>query len=307
MARRRLPTRSVFDLTSEISLGAQSYGGPSDARRWRSESWTGPNIPDAWLASQPTTTDFSIQGKLSELQRVLLRASGEVELRFGYAGTQSSPLIFSDPGSIRLVFTYRTPDGVGTLAIKGLNTAGNQSPFRWMPANAAEVTAVANLMSSGLSEDNRILSVNFNNAGRGETRAPAPVVQPAQDTDVTEAGGVANADGGDPEASGNFSVMDDMPGATIQGRMGTAGAWVPGSDTANSGPNGARGALISGTYGDLYLKADASWTYQLADERAATEALAAGASETDAFNFRASDGTGLLHGPAAEHQGDRRQ
>ena len=285
------PTRSVFDLTSEISLGAQSYGGPSDARRWRSESWIGPNIPDAWLASQPTTTDFSIQGKLSELQRVLLRASGEVELRFGYAGTQSSPLIFSDPGSIRLVFTYRTPDGVGTLAIKGLNTTGNQSPFRWMPANAAEVAAVANLMSSGLSEDNRILSVNFNNAGRGETRAPAPVVQTAQDTDVTEAGGLANADGGDPKASGSFSVMDDMPGATIQGRMGTAGAWVPGSDTASSGPNGARGALISGTYGDLYLKADASWTYQLADERAATEALAAGASETDAFNFRASDGT----------------
>ena len=271
-----VPTAGTYDLTALIPLSAQTYSG--DNPRWRTETWTGPAMPAAWA----TATGDDAQ----TLQRVLLRPNGSIELRFGHVTPTSSPITFLNPSTIRVVFTYQTPNGIGTLAIQGLVTTGNSSPFMWTPSNSAEVTAMLSLLSAGLSENNRMLSINFNNAGRGVTSAPK---RPAgeQDTEVTETGvdmqGAVVA--GDEDAGGSFSIMDDMPGATtIEGRAGTTGSnWTTGISTGD-------GAKVDGAYGELFLMADATWTYRLLNARDATNALAAGATAPDTFTFRAYDG-----------------
>ena len=113
------------------------------------------------------------------------------------------------------------------------------------------------------------------------------------DTAVTEAGGVANATAGDAAANGSFSVTDPdandgNPAAGLigsnmrmQGKFGS-GTWKDGNNIANSN----NGTKITGMYGDLYLKNDGSWTYELNDDDADTQALDANDSETETFKIR---------------------
>ena len=268
-----VPAGGIYDFTALIPEPAQSYGGRNP--RWRTETWTGPKMPRAWATAPGAEFRHT-------LQRVILRPDGSIELRFGEASAAPSGITFHNPSSIRVVFHYQTLQGVGTLAVQGLQTADNASPFKWTPSNAAEVTAVVNLMARGINATNRMLSINFNNAGRGETRAPEP--ESAVDSKVVEAGASGS---GDPNGSGRFELMDDMFGPTIEARAVTAGDnWVTGSDTANGGD----GAKVDGRYGDLFLKADASWTYRLDNERDLTDALATGVTVDDNFQFRAFDG-----------------
>ena len=133
---------------------------------------------------------------------------------------------------------------------------------------------------------------------------------------VTEAGVNASnaAVAGDAEAMGSFTVADleqtdYATQVTIEGRVGSTGSYTTGDSTANSGPNGARGARIAGQYGRFFLTgADASgaiaWSYELdndcgggsggsaTDPGCATNALAANAMMTDTLRVRASDGAG---------------
>ena len=70
--------------------------------------------------------------------------------------------------------------------------------------------------------------------------------------------------------------------------------FVSGSDT----DNGGEGTKIRGVYGDLYLKNDGTWTYELVNRRDATQLLNAGDRENDVFEIRVEnvDGTTAYSG-----------
>ena len=83
---------------------------------------------------------------------------------------------------------------------------------------------------------------------------------------VVEAGG---ADPGDPTASGTLPMGPDTDGDALL--------------VANAG-------TYEGTYGSLELTADGQWTYSLDNSRPATNALVAGQTVTDQFDFALTDG-----------------
>ncbi|MGL2995336.1 VCBS domain-containing protein, partial [Flavobacterium sp. TSSA_36] len=58
-------------------------------------------------------------------------------------------------------------------------------------------------------------------------------------------------------------------------------------NTEGSGTAGTLGSILTGTYGDLIIKADGSFTYVANN----AQALAAGATAHDYFNYTMSDGT----------------
>jgi VCBS repeat-containing protein len=91
-----------------------------------------------------------------------------------------------------------------------------------------------------------------------------------QDTEVTEAGGVANGDPGDPDAAGTLSVTDVDEG----------------EDAFQAVDSGA----LQGVYGDFtFDETTGAWTYTLDEDLA--DSLAAGAVETDTLTVTSLDGT----------------
>ena len=139
-------------------------------------------------------------------------------------------------------------------------------------------------------------------AGANDAPTLIEVVDPDPDKLVTEAGGVGNAVAGDPDGSGSFTFADVDAGTTlvIQGRAGDSGdAWSSGDDSANDND----GTKVVGIYGNLYLRADGRWKYELDDEKLATQALTAtSAGILDTFTFRVDDGAaGMDTRYSAEH------
>ena len=93
---------------------------------------------------------------------------------------------------------------------------------------------------------------------------------PGGDTSVTEAGGVANAIAGDPNASGQVTVSDVDNGQAV----------------FQTPPS------LNGTYGTFTFNAvNGQWTYTLDNSRAATQALNVGSAVTDTLTVTSLDGT----------------
>ena len=111
----------------------------------------------------------------------------------------------------------------------------------------------------------------------------------------------------DANAGGRFTYMDPDAddvgfgsGAVIQGRVGSTGVWVPGSAaTRTVGSEMLAGAVLTGTYGRLYLNRDGSWQYRLDNDDPDTQALVGvvgmGANAirgVETFTFRIDNGAG---------------
>ena len=122
-------------------------------------------------------------------------------------------------------------------------------------------------------------------------------------TDTINAGPTANADAasvaeqgvsepGTATASGSLLANDTDPNLLTTG-LGETLTVI--SAAANGGATSAvAGTLVlDGVYGTLTLAADGSWTYQLDDERAATQALRAGESASEIFAYTIADAHGL--------------
>ena len=98
-------------------------------------------------------------------------------------------------------------------------------------------------------------------------------------------------------ATGQLSVADDdaadaggfaATDLALQTRADSGSAWATANtDTANDG----KGLKIDGTYGALYLKSDGSWSYELDNDDADTQALNASESVSETFELRVTDGT----------------
>ncbi len=126
-----------------------------------------------------------------------------------------------------------------------------------------------------------------------------PVLTGTTTGSVIEAGGVNNAVGGTPTASGNIRFNDQdgddvnndfagSPDIGIEARAGSSGSYASGQGTGASG-----GRQITGTYGTLHLGADGSWRYVLDNSLTATQALDQDDTETDTFDVRITDSDGI--------------
>ncbi len=106
----------------------------------------------------------------------------------------------------------------------------------------------------------------------GAQDAASIAVLGASDNNVTEAGGVANAIAGDPNAGGTLKVND--------------------LDFNEDHFQTPSGASLNGTYGTFTFNPTTGvWAYNLNNGLAATQALAAGQSETETLTVTSADGS----------------
>src|SRR5690606_20011270 len=103
----------------------------------------------------------------------------------------------------------------------------------------------------------------------GTNDTPVITVEDGSDNQVTEAGGIANADAGDPDASGKLSITDADAGQSH----------FADPDTGD----------LQGTYGKFtFDPATGNWTYTLDNDLEATQALRAGQIVTETLTVRSA-------------------
>ncbi|WP_374240632.1 VCBS domain-containing protein [Zoogloea sp.] len=121
---------------------------------------------------------------------------------------------------------------------------------------------------------------------------PVPAVQTAE---VTEAGGIANADSGS-GASGNLlaGATDANAGDTFTFDSVRTGSVAGLGAPAQLDPLNPDYVVLDGTYGQLRVDlATGDYTYTLFDNSSAVQALRAGDTAYDAFNYTLKDSTDL--------------
>ena len=109
------------------------------------------------------------------------------------------------------------------------------------------------------------------------------------------AGLVPTPSAGVATATGQLSVTDEdtddadgFGSVDLQVRVDSDSAWT----TANTdAANGGKGLKIVGTYGALYIKSDGSWSYELDNDAAATQALTPDDAVPETFELRVTDGS----------------
>ena len=128
------------------------------------------------------------------------------------------------------------------------------------------------------------LTINLDGANDAPVLTQAEHAPPGViiDKSVMEAGGSNNDVAGDTMARGSLINTDiDMgqsgfgagTGNTVQGAAGTSPTDADFNALGNDDAEGGKGTRITGVYGDLFLKNDGTWTYELDDDRAATQSL----------------------------------
>jgi large repetitive protein len=126
------------------------------------------------------------------------------------------------------------------------------------------------------------------------TRPPVLAADTNADDPVIEAGvGPGNAPfTGDATVSGNVLTNDvDTDGSDLLQVIAVAAGDGRGPAIGQTGAaaTGQTGAVIAGHYGTLVLMADGSWTYQLDNANAGTDALAEGQTAIDTFRYTVRD------------------
>ena len=121
---------------------------------------------------------------------------------------------------------------------------------------------------------------------------------------IVENGTLTVSDGANANVSGSYDATGEHTGDVIHTSLsGSRDTDVDGDDTANlvvsavrvgssegSGTAGTLGQALTGTYGQLTLNANGSYSYVA--NRDAADALDAGDTATDVFNYTVSDGNG---------------
>ena len=158
---------------------------------------------------------------------------------------------------------YLTNDGSGGYGDYGVNDFYTLSL-------ATDITGAGALPSSWRDK----IALSLKTASSGLVAAPGTPMAAGQlsvaDEDVADAGGFAATD------------------LTLQGRADSDSAWT----TANTdNANGGKGLKIIGTYGALYIKSDGSWSYELDNDDADTQALTPDDAVDETFELRVADGT----------------
>jgi VCBS repeat-containing protein len=200
-------------------------------------------------------------------------AAGPVQV--GYQTTDGSATAGSDyTGSAGFIqFAAGEQTKTISIIISG-DTAGEIDETFLVTLLSATGAKIGNGVATGkiVNDDNRI-----------------PVAVNDSSTPVVEAG---TAGPGTPSAAGNVlandSDLDQPAGDTIKVNGVRAGTAAGGGTIASV--SGA--TVIEGTYGQLTINQDGSYSYALDNSRPATEALAEGQQVTDVFTYRVTDNFG---------------
>ncbi|MBZ9771578.1 beta strand repeat-containing protein, partial [Mesorhizobium sp. CO1-1-8] len=158
------------------------------------------------------------------------------------------------------------------LTVQALNTGGSTTDtFNYT-------------VSDGSLTDTAVLTVTINGAndapvGVNDTSASLGAIA------ATEKGGTLNASGGN-NGSGNVLTNDsDVDSASL-----TVSAIRTGG-VEGSGTGGSLGVGLVGAHGTLTIAANGSYTYVVNENDSTVQALNAGGTTTDTFNYTVSDGS----------------
>ncbi|MCF8141206.1 MAG: VCBS domain-containing protein [Cyanobium usitatum Tobar12.5m-G36] len=172
--------------------------------------------------------------------------------------------------------TYTSLPGTGTPTGSGGNSTGSSTPGGSGAANGERNGDGG--VNDYLSSKTLILVAN---------RPPVAV----NDTgNAVEAGGTSNTTPGS-NATGNLLTNDTDPDPADNPltSKGKVTSFRTGS-TEGSGTAGSLGAPLLGTYGQLTVNADGTYTYVVDNRNALVDALDPGASLSESFNYTLSDG-----------------
>ena len=187
----------------------------------------------------------------------------------GTAGTLGSGLVGAH-GTLTLnangTYTYVVNDADG--AVQALNVGQTLTDsFNYTVKDPGNLT------------DTAVLTVTIN----GANDAPVGVDDSGS---ATEKGGTLNGSGGS-NATGNVLTNDtDVDNTNAQ----LAVTAIRTGGTEGSGTAGTVGSGLVGAHGTLTLNADGTYTYVVNENDGAVQALNAGQTTTDSFNYTVSDG-----------------
>ena len=216
-----------------------------------------------------TVTLYSVVAQTDGADRILGGADGEV-----FTGRGGNDAIDGNGGTDTAVYAgawtgYAVTDGGATVTDidasngdEGTDTLAHVETLRFAGVDVAAADAV-----------------NDAPIGVDDTNAGDPVVED-----------------GDGAASGNVLANDtDADLALGLGETLTVvGVHANGESSGAAYAAVAGATVVTGTYGDLTIHADGSYSYALDNARAATNGLAGGAVASDRFAYQAADAHGLL-------------
>jgi VCBS repeat-containing protein len=120
-----------------------------------------------------------------------------------------------------------------------------------------------------------------------------PIVAEPDTATAFEAYGIANTTAGSNPSGNVLSNDTDLDSADVVTVKDTKTVTqVRSGATPGFGTAGSLGAALAGAYGSLTLQSDGSYSYAVNNSNAAVNALAAGASLTDSFNYTVRDTAG---------------
>ncbi|MCP9786370.1 VCBS domain-containing protein, partial [Cyanobium sp. N5-Cardenillas] len=278
---RNTGTAKAFDLLIEDSLDAL---GPDF-------TLSGPPTIVLSEAGAPPATDSSIVSGSNGLADLIEVGVPELEINesvtITYRGVLSAGLAPGTALTNTADVSYSSLPGTGTPNGSGGNGTGSTTPGgSGAPNGERDGSDGTGGVNDYLRSKTVILVAN---------RPPVAVDDVGT---ALEAGGSFNTSPGS-NASGNVLANDTDPDPadnplTVRGRVT---AFRTGA-SEGAGTAGSLGSPLRGTYGQLTVNADGSYTYELNNANPTVDALDPGASLTESFNYTVSDGalsdTGVL-------------
>ena len=241
---------------------------------------SGPPTIDQSQPGAPAATDNSIisgsNGLVDQISVLIPELDINQSVTLTYRGVLSVGLPPGTALSNTAQVTYTSLPGTGTPHGSGGNSTGSTTPGGSGATNGERNGDGG--VNDYLSSKTVILVAN---------RPPVAVDDGGM---AIEAGGTFNTTAGS-NPSGNLLTndTDPDPGDNPLTAKGQVTAFRTGA-TEGSGTAGSLGSPLRGTYGQLTVNADGSYTYVVDNGNALVDALDPGASLSEAFNYTVSDG-----------------
>jgi fimbrial isopeptide formation D2 family protein/uncharacterized repeat protein (TIGR01451 family) len=241
---------------------------------------TGPPTIVLSQPGAPAATDNSIvsgsDGLVDRISVLVPELEINQSVTITYAGVLTAALLPGTALTNTAQVTYTSLPGTGTPIGSGGNSTGSTTPGG-SGATLGERNGDGGV-NDYLSSKTLILVAN---------RPPVAV----NDTgNAVEAGGTSNTTAGS-NASGNVLANDTDPDPADNPltSKGKVTSFRTGS-TEGSGTAGSLGSPLLGTYGQLTVNADGTYTYVVDNRNALVDALDPGARLSESFNYTVSDG-----------------
>ncbi|TNC93559.1 MAG: autotransporter adhesin [Stygiobacter sp.] len=229
---------------------------------------------DVPVVADSTAPTFDVAPAASSVTGTTLTFSGSID----EAGTVYYVAVANNAAAPSVAQVMAGQDSSGAAALKSGNSVVGSTPF----TASFSVTG----LTAGTDYDFYMVAKDSaNNQMAAVTKVDVTTgPDAANDTAAaTEAGGNANGTAGT-DPTGN--VLTNDTGSSLSVTSFRTG------NSEGAGTAGTLGQARTGSYGSLTLAADGSYTYVVDNTNATVQALAAGATLTDSFNYTIQNGSG---------------